>query len=423
MDCCAEVVAPHGLEINALTDSAGMEAQENDEVKEKFHHYAFGWSFGEAYHLSRKMPSTTIPTNHNVAYFSLNMNFRSLEADSSLYDMAFGLPELEAGFMFGYFRDVKLKGTIPGCFTRSHMGNQYTAFYGFCRDFMRNRRWNVGFSLQNGIGLTTEHYSKHNNPDNRFIGSNFTLYFGAGLYAKYVINPHWEASVELGFKHYSNSGMDRPNLGTNTIGLQARVNYYPSPILTQPRKLHYNIPAIKKDFYLDVTTGWEGKALLEEWNYNEDNLTLGDDDYLTGHYRIRTQWNTSLAGMFRYNLKYASGLALDYSYVTYDKVINHIQEMRGINNHRALRHVLGISLRHEVFYKQMSMVMNFGMYPYRHMGTTNKHLIYETVGLRWYPKSWGNFYMSYNVKAHGMRADGLQINLGYRILRRNKLYD
>jgi len=384
--------------------------------------YGFGASSGMSYHFNREVDGQNLIKSFLGSYHSIYLNYRALECDSSMYDMAYGLPTISTGVMFGFLNHIKMRGTRADVDYYSHLGNQYAAYLGLSRDFMRSGRWYMGFSMENGISLTTKHYNKHNNVDNRFIGSNFSIYFGAGLYAKYIFNQHLEAIMELAFKHFSNSAMDRPNLGSNTLGFQAKVNYYLSPILSQPRKLAYQLPKIKPDFYLDLSVGWEGKALQEEWNYNED-LDPSEPDYYTGHYRIRTLWNTSLAAMFRYNIKYASGLALDYSYNTYANVINRIQTLEGITGHSAYHHVLGISLRHEVFYKQMSLAMNFGMYPYRHMGTLNKHLIYETVGLRWYPKSWKNFYMSYMVKAHGMRADGLQINLGYRILRQNNLLE
>gem|GEM_PF-2290671 len=403
------------------SDSAVIQKQSVIREKNDICHFGYGGSAGIYYHFNREVDGANLVKSYMGSFYSLSMNYRALEQDSSVYDMAYGLPTINFGVMFGYLSHIKMHGNMPEADYNSHLGNQYTAYLAMHRDFLRRGRWSMGFSMENGISLTTKHYNKHNNVHNRFIGSNFSIYFGAGIYAKYIINPHFDIAMGLNFKHFSNSAMDRPNLGSNMMGIQAYVNYFPSPILTQPRKLAYTLPKVKPDFYLDLSVGWEGKTLQEEWNYNE-TLPPSDPNYFTGHYRVRTLWNTSLAAMFRYNVKYASGLALDYSYATYSNIINRIQKNEGIIGHSSYRHVLGVSLRHEVFYKQMSLTMNLGMYPYRHMGTLNKHLIYETVGLRWYPKSWHNFYISYMVKAHGMRADGLQLNLGYRILRRNKLF-
>ena len=415
--CVSDLCATNLFQLDSASNSIKY-----SQTQKKLSNSGFGGSAGLTYHFNREVDDVKLLKSFLGSYYSLYWNYRAIESDSSLYDMAYGLPTITAGVMFGYLSHIKMRGNRQDINYNSHLGNQFTAFLGLSRDFLRNDNWCVGFTIENGISLTTTHYNKHNNVDNRFIGSNFSIYFGGGIYAKYTINPNWEAMMELAFKHFSNSAMDRPNLGSNTLGLQAKVNYFLSPILKQPRKLSYQLPKIKPDFYLELTVGWEGKALQEEWNYNE-TLLPSDPNYYTSHYRIRTLWNTSLAGMFRYHIKYASGIALDYSLNTYADVINRIQRLEGISGHSAYHHVLGVSLRHEVFYKQMSMAMSFGMYPYRHMGTLNKHLIYETVGLRWYPKSWNNFYMSYMVKAHGMRADGLQINLGYRILRRNNLLE
>ena len=382
--------------------------------------YSFGGSFGYAYHFNRCKEGTYLIKKHELEYYSAYLNYRSLEKDSSVYDMAFGLPTLEFGFLLARCNSISIQGNKNDIHYKSHLGNQYTFYYGFRRDVLSGNKLDMGYALENGLGITTTHYNKYNNVDNLFIGSVFSIYFGASLYGKYRFSSHWEAILELGFKHYSNSGLDRPNLGSNTLGLQAKLNYYPSPILKK-RKIYHRIPKIKPDFYLDMTAGWEGKALQEEWNYNQ-SLSNDNPNFRTAHYRIRSQWNTSLAGMFRYNLKYASGIAVDYSYITYTDAIQRTLDKTNVHGHHPNPHVLGVSLRHEVFYKQMSMAVSLGAYPYRHMGVVNKHLIYETVGLRHHPKHWHNFYISYNVKAHGMRADGLQLNLGYCILKRKNLY-
>ncbi len=417
-----ETCSSGGYDSTVLRGNGGLE---NSDVSEKATKTSsrlfYGGSVGGAYHFNRHKEGTDLVKTHGVGYYSAYINYQSLESDSSVYDMAFGLPSLEFGFMLGRFRSVSMQGSKADVNYRSCLGNQYTLYYAFRRDMLAGSRLSMGYALENGIGITSRHYNKYNNVDNLFVGSDFSVYFGAGLYGKYRISPHWETILELGFKHYSNSGLDRPNLGSNTLGLQAKINYHPSPILSDSRRLRYHLPLVKTDFYLDCSAGWEGKSLQEEWNYNQ-SLPADDENYRTAHYSIRTQWNVSLAGMFRYHLKYASGIGLDYSYATYTDNIQQTLDGTNIHGHHPCPHVLGVSLRHEVFYKQVSMAVSLGAYPYRHRGIVNKHLIYETVGLRYYPKQWDRFYLSYNVKAHGMRADGMQLNVGYCILQRKNLY-
>lgn len=378
---------------------------------------SYGVEVNEGYHFPRYKNKKPIPSNRFMTYYGAHMEYRSLESDSNRYDMAYGLPALEVGVLFGHFNHIHLNSHMPDVDYRSRLGNQYTLYYGIRRDLLKHRRLKMSYTISNGISINSHPYDSGHNVDNEFIGSRLSIFFGTELFGEWQMTDTWAWGLNVGFRHFSNSAMDRPNKGTNTLHFGAHVNYSPTPVRYKPYKVHYQVSKIKPDFYLDISAGWEGKALLEEWYRNLHHRTPDDPAFRSGTFEIRTMCNAQVAAMFRYNLKYASGLGIDYGFCTYTNAISEAERAMGIKGHTPKPHILGVSLRHEIFYKQFSLALSVGGYPYRHMGHTNSQIFYETVGVRYYPKFLPRCYFSYNVKAHGARADGLQFNLGYQIMK------
>ena len=60
--------------------------------------------------------------------------------------------------------------------------------------------------------------------------------------------------------------------------------------------------------------------------------------------------------------------------------------------------------------------MSIGTYLHRKMGymaDVDEKRYYETLGLKWYPLFLHNkYYVGYNVKAHLLKADCLELRLG-----------
>ena len=190
--CVSDLCATNLFQLDSASNSIKY-----SQTQKKLSNSGFGGSAGLTYHFNREVDDVKLLKSFLGSYYSLYWNYRAIESDSSLYDMAYGLPTITAGVMFGYLSHIKMRGNRQDINYNSHLGNQFTAFLGLSRDFLRNDNWCVGFTIENGISLTTTHYNKHNNVDNRFIGSNFSIYFGGGIYAKYTINPNWEAMMEL----------------------------------------------------------------------------------------------------------------------------------------------------------------------------------------------------------------------------------
>lgn len=357
--------------------------------------------------------------SHGLRTYSVQAGWQALPTDTNRYDRAFGFPTFEGGLLLADYGDVRLQSPLSGADYASGMGRMVAAYAGFRRDVVRTGRFAFGYSLENGVGVSTRPYNRIDNVDNQLIGSRFSVYLKMGFHASFRINRHWEAGAGFAFRHFSNGGLDRPNKGANSMEGNVRLAYSVAP---QPPPAPAPLPKEKfpKRLYADVSAAWVMKTLLDEWLYDYLVLQPGDPAYRTGHYRIHSALDVSAALMYRYSRKYASGLGLEYTYAPYARDIARFDELCDRPDYGPHKcHVAGLSLRHEVFYKRVSLHMSLGAYLYRKMGFlahTDEKPYYETVGVRYYlPLAGDRFYVGYNVKAHLLKADCMQLRLGVRL--------
>lgn len=375
-----------------------------------------GASVENAYLLVSDEYARQFVQSHAVRYYNLHFRFRPSHGDA--YDVAFRSPSLEVGMLVGDFRSVRLfREENSSCL--SGMGGMFTLYGAFRRDLVSTSRFRLNYVLENGIGWSTRPYDGWQNPDNELIGSPFSIYFGAGVGGAYRIGKRWELSLGVNFRHFSNGTLDRPNKGSNTVGVSLGVSRTLSdPVPSEdPASSFRALSLYSRRVYVDMSVGWMGHTLMDEWFYS---LYSPSDDprHRTKHFRVYSALGVSVSAMYRYALRFASGLGLDYGYLPYvDDVAaydrtNHTED-------RYSRHSLGLSLKHEVFYKRLSLYMGVGYYLYRHTGHLSHEFekpYYETLGLRCtLPFGGDAFYVGYHVKAHLLRADGMEFNVGIRL--------
>lgn len=411
---------------NGISDNPDGISGAPDSTSGKDYRVFFGATAGYGRLLGSGEYGKRLVRSHDATTYALSGGRQALPSSADPYEQAYGCPQLEGGLLLCDYTRIRLNRDNAAPYN-SGMGYEIAGFAAFRREVLRSRRFGAGYVLENGIGLSTRPYSRTTNADNEFTGSRMAVYIGLGLFATWHIDHRTEASLGVDFKHFSNGALDRPNKGANTVGLSARIACAtgrkgtdksdeglpsPTPATTGSR-------FSGKHLYADIAAGWSGHTALDEWLYNYTDRQPDDPHYRSSSLRIYSSPVASTALMWRYSLKYASGIGLDYTYATYTRRTAEMEQLRGTGRYRHSRHVLGVSLRHEAFYRRLSLQMGLGAYLFRRMGYMarfDEKPYFETVGVKFTPPICRNsLYIGYQVKAHLLKADCMQVLLGLRL--------
>lgn len=362
---------------------------------------------------------------YGVSYYDLRLKWQAtpgIQADA--YDRAMNYPRIQLGLMYADMNRLEIYR--PQTPYRSHIGHIWTLYGGIQWDAWRSGRWSAGVDLQNGIGYCPNPYNIYTNDDQWIIGSHLTIFVNLGAYLRYQFSPRWALTLGPDFKHYSNGTLDRPNLGANSVGVSVGVEWKTQPLPGREARNYsvlqrHSTPLPAREglwegsFYLDLTVGLGMRALIDGFQVNH-----------TSHHSIYGFPMVLIAPMWRWHLLHATGIGIDYSYLDYVYRIRNfdqILEARGRHHtprHGYSPHVLGLSLRHEIFYKQMSLNVGLGWNIHKHLGYTSEveeSWLYQHVGLRYsFPFTRNRLYLGFQIKAHRFgKVDCVQLVSGWRL--------
>lgn len=355
----------------------------------------------------------------DVKYFEAAVRWKAKGDSVSYSDEIWGRPTIEAGILVGDYSRVKLHWDNRIWSDKigytSGLGVMITPFMGFRRSLARGGKYDFGYKLENGLGFCTRPYNTESNAENNIIGNWLSVFVGLGVYAKYNVTPNFQLGVDAGFRHYSNGKLNQPNIGANTldIGLTASYVLNPDTVARKPY-VHGLAKGWKKHLYADVTLGVAPQTLLQDFNYD---FTLMPADRSTS-YKMYYAWSASGALMWSYSQKFSSGVGFDYVYIPFVSAMAESEARSGlVAGYELSPHVLGVSLQHEAFYKNISMHVSIGYYLQKRLGCTadaNQKRYYETIGLRWYlPVSARRMFLGYNINACAIKANFFQFVVGY----------
>lgn len=352
-------------------------------------------------------------------YGGLSMMWKAKGDSVSIYDEMWGCPVIEGGLIIGDYHDVKLHRSnhegVKDVAYSSGLGYMITPYAGFRRSLLRTNKFDAGYRFENGIGINTRPYDIDKNVENEMIGSRISVFIGMGIYASYRLSKHVSVGIDASFRHYSNGKLAQPNVGINTLDAGLRMTYTP-----QPDTMVHEIYAkgfnrgFRKHVYLDISAGWCPQTLLSDWTWE----WLQTPENRSSSFNLHSAWAGNAAIMWQYSRKYASGFGFDYTYVPFTDAILASETRYGREQHYELsKHVLGLSLHHEAFYKDFSMHASIGYFLQKRLGTVvddNQKPYYETIGIRWYmPFTGRQVYLGYNINACAIKANYFQFSMGY----------
>lgn len=356
----------------------------------------------------------------NNCSFDVALEHRAAPKDSSLFDFDYGLPVVSARMKVALNHNVTMHrsedphwGMAQPVDYYSRMGNTVALYGSFARPFFRNRTFEADAALSAGIGYCNTIYDKENNVDNELIGTHFLVYFGLGTHLTWRFIKDWGIRAGLEYWHLSNGAMGRPNKGANFAGPVISLTYIPHFEQVRGRTWKRLCHPFKRQVYLDFTLGVGAKTLYEEWDKTQFKTPMGEEDYRTGDFKLYMAYSAQTDLMCRYDRKWASGIGFDLFYGGYASTVERIEKERGVEaKHNPWS--VGIALKHQAFYKNVSLAMSIGWYLYREMGNNAKDMekrYYERIGLKYTLPGKMPLTVGASVKAHFTKADLTEIHL------------
>ncbi len=341
--------------------------------------------------------------------YAFHVSYRADSLHATPSDVSFGHPVIEGGILVSDYSRSPL--CHPSSSTYGSIGHIIGLYGKFSRDLLNTGSFRMGYAISNGLGICTRPYSYPDNQANEFIGARFSIYFSTGLYAAYRFHPRFEVMLSGGLKHYSNSALGRPNKGVNTIGMSLGMRYYPYAESIPRYRTYTPSSSPLRKLELDINAGCNLHTMIEEWYYFQ-----GSPSTRSASFPVHPSFAASVSAMYRYHLKFSSGIGVDYIHPSYVSRSTSLDTALGSRNQTYSPHILGVSLKHEIHYRNLSLGVGLGYYLHRKLGLFERQLskpYYETIGLRYYiPRT--PLYVSYHVLAHLFRADSMQFCLGIR---------
>ena len=295
------------------------------------------------------------------------------------WESRYGFPDW--GFS-GAYQDLK----------NFHLGEAYSAYAHYNFHFF-NR--NLQFRIGQGLAYMTKPFDVETNPQNNAYGTTITssTYLVANYRKENIIKGlgfHAGATI----MHYSNANVRAPNNSTNTWFFNAGLNY------TLNRD---EIPEFKI---------WEKREYKEPIAINAvARLGFNESDFRgSGQYPF---YDFSVYADKRINIKSSLHAGVELFVAEFlkeyrDYVANSFPE-EGITGDENFQRV-GILIGHELHLGKTSLLTQLGYYVYQPIPFESR--VYNRIGLQ--RRLTDNIFASVTVKAHGAKAEGVSLGIGYR---------
>jgi hypothetical protein len=308
----------------------------------------------------------------------------------------------------------------------------YLLFGSFERTLLRKAKFSAGYKLDFGLSYNPDRYDPVNNPGNNWLSSPLMAYFGAGAFIEYHMGKRWSIGADAMFRHYSNGRLALPNEALNSMGGGVYVRYrmeeydHSKYLKSAPIKTDY-----EKGFQYMLTLGTGFHACMAEWHAYVERADLNDKQAVNNQQiKAHPKFSLSFDAVYRYSLRYATGIGLDLFYSTNmeeleasDRIVYGDEAVENSPGYAPIS--VGLALVHEVYWHNLAVHVAVGAYPYRHKGVNGieakeagdreRGWHYEKAGLRYYFPKFGDTFLGFAIKSHSIKAEYLEFSAGIRI--------
>lgn len=355
--------------------------------------------------------------------YEASVGFQTNPKDSSVYAQKFGYPIISFGFSLARTSNFKFHD-------QTKFPDLYSLYGSFERSLMRRKWYSFGYLLDFGVTYNPGRYDPVNNPGNNWLSSPVMAYFGAGAFAKLHLGKRWEIGVDAMFRHYSNGRLALPNEALNALGVGLFARYR---IDDYDYKEYSGKPRLRGDYkrgmqYI-IALGGGVHTCMAEWNAKvetENDPTKKSQVKLKAH----PKFSISVDALYRYSLRYASGIGLDVFYSSNmkeleasDRIVYGDEEVNNCPGYYPIS--IGVAFVQEVYWHNFAVHVAIGAYPYRHkgvngeaakkLGDRERGWHYEKAGFRYYFPKLGNTFLGFAIKSHSVKAEYLEFSAGVRI--------
>lgn len=279
----------------------------------------------------------------------------------------------------------------------AHLG-EVVGIYSHINWYLLNRRLMLG--VGQGIGYAFNPYDTHTNYRNNAYGSHLM----AATYFKgnYICENIWNGlgfQIGMSIYHYSNGNLKAPNKSTNTIAINAGVNY----IFDSE-----NFPEYR--FENDSLSGTYAEPIRFSFEFRSG----ANESDVIGIGR-RPLYIFSAFADKRINYKSTFQAGVDFfvmpflkDYIEYRSVAYPEDGLSGDEDYKRV----GVFVGHEWRFNRAAMIAQLGYYVYYPFDYENR--IYNRLGIKRYLMG-DKLYASVGVKAHWAKAEAVEFGIGYRL--------
>ena len=367
----------------------------------------------------------TRPSLRTYGYmtYEASVGLQTNPNDGSEFSPLFGYPIFNFGFSVARMGHFKFHD-------QTKFPNLYSIYGSFERSLLRRKLFSLGYLLDFGATYNPGRYDPVNNPGNNWLSSPVMAYFGAGAFVKLHLGKRWEIGADAMFRHYSNGRLALPNEALNALGGGLFVRYRLADYDYKEYSTAGRIkPEYKKGMQYMIVLGGGVHTCMAEWNAyveKESDPKKKSEVKLKAH----PKFSVSFDALYRYSLRYASGVSLDVFYSSNMKELEASDRIvygdEAVENSPGYDPIsVGLAVVQEVYWKNLAVHVAIGAYPYRHkgvngeaakeLGDRERGWHYEKAGIRYYFPKLGDTFLGFAIKSHSVKAEYLEFSAGIRL--------
>ena len=249
-----------------------------------------------------------------------------------------------------------------------------------------------------GLAVLSRHYDSFRNPQNVVIGSALNAFGKIEAAYSYQIKPFLGLNLGLAVLHYSNAGVQSPNLGINIIALSAGISY--------------NFNLVKVNYFDSLNIKPKISYNKKYRPFIQTNLGLTSVASRGAKFPIYTLF-VGASKQFSPKGCVSAGLEWVYNTATFE-LYSHIA---GQNLPKSQFYRYSFMAQYEFIFARLALVAGGGIYLNRHVA--QRSIFSSKIGLNFYPRSlWKtapfHSWIGIQVRAYFGEAEFAELVAGFR---------